>query len=57
MDEQTHCVDFTLKKYKINGEESDSPSWEIRDKFLRHYHQVVKIEPIKNYMDALLTTI
>jgi hypothetical protein len=57
VDDQTHCVDFSLKKYKINGEESDAPSWEMRDKFLRHYHSLIKIEPIKNYIDASLSTI
>lgn len=57
VDDQTHCVDFKLKKYKIDGEESDMPNWEIRDKFLRHYHQLLKIEPIRNYIDATLSTI
>ena len=57
VDDQTHCVDFTLKKYKINGVESINPTWEVRDKFLRHYHSLLKIEPIRNYIDATLSTI
>lgn len=54
VDDTTHCMDFTLKKYKDNDGEHEIIACEARDKFLRHFHALTKVEPIKNYIDAAL---
>lgn len=55
VDEKTLCMDFALKKYKDADGEHDIISWEARDKFLRHFHELTNVDAIKAYVDATLS--
>ena len=51
-EDETNCVDFSLKEYKINGVIQDIRI-DARDYFLRHIQSVMNYEPIKNYVESL----
>ena len=55
VDEKTLCMDFGLKKYKDADGEHDIISWEARDKFLRHFHDLTKVDAIMAFIDATLS--
>jgi len=52
-DDKTHCIDFRLKEYSIDGAAmSDRDNYQVRDRFLRHFHNLVAKKHVKRFNDA-----
>jgi len=52
-DDKTHCIDFHLKKYQIDDQPAtDRENYEVRDRFLRHFHNLVAKKHVKQFNDV-----
>lgn len=51
VDGKTHCVDFSLKDYKVDGVKSDD-NLEARKHFICHFREMIENKNIKTYNDA-----
>jgi chemotaxis protein histidine kinase CheA len=57
-DDKTHCIDFHLKKYQIDDQPATNrDNYEVRDRFLRHFHNLVSKKHVKQFNDASETEV